>query len=436
MGWQFRHTHSWGEAEHQAEQHKLREKWGCTKTAGNWESLETYSSGPKLKLSRFKSFGGFFGSLFLFLNFLPQLKWIPMLAPPAVAPRLQTWWWMTLQGASSPIRCSRSTATRTEQTVRPAKAGRTAVAWAVRANPDLSSARKRCKIRGWKLTVEKGRGCMIWTRRWMASERSCHTHMDPRSASCQRFPPCSWLAITSSCFPALWRRWRNWLGTFMVAMPPSRAAQLPIPPLPLRPRPPTSLCILWPSPFTLWWAAHLQLFSITHLLPPQPQLHTPLHQPASWAFTLQSRASWRTLSTWAAPTDTSPACRALAHSASLCPPLPPHYTACLWASEQVSLKIDCPDHKQETDEKKIYKMMAGAKPCTYCIYTYSYLLGYKLLLFFLLIASFSFLLFFFYRSILNVLGIFFHQSSLCEISGDETLSKWNCCVWLAQMLFS
>lgn len=326
--------------------------------------------------------GGFFGSLFLFLNFLPQLKWIPMLAPPAVAPRLQTWWWMTLQGASSPIRCSRSTATRTEQTVRPAKAGRTAAAWAVRANPDLSSARKRCKIRGWKLTVEKGRGCMIWTRRWMASERSCHTHMDPRSASCQRFPPCSWLAITSSCFPALWRRWRNWLGTFMVAMPPSRAAQLPIPPLPLRPRPPTSLCILWPSPFTLWWAAHLQLFSITHLLPPQPQLHTPLHQPASWAFTLQSRASWRTLSTWAAPTDTSPACRALAHSASLCPPLPPHYTACLWASEQVSLKIDCPDHKQETDEKKNYKMMAGAKPCTYCIFTYSYLLGYKLLLFF------------------------------------------------------
>lgn len=77
-------------------------------------------------------------------------------------------------------------------------------------------------------------------------------------------------------------------------------------------------------------------------------------------------------------------------------------------------------------EKKNYKMMAGAKPCTYCIYTYSYLFGYTLLLFF--INCLFFFPSFFYRSILNVLRIFFYQSSLCEISGDETLSKWNCCV--------
>lgn len=176
----------------------------------------------------------------------------------------------------------------------------------------------------------------------------------------------------------------------MEAVLPSRAAQPPIPLLPLQPPQPTSPCILWPSLCTLWWAARLQLSSITQLLQLQPQPRTPLHLPASWVFTLQSRAFWRTRSTWPAPTGTSPACPAPAHSASLCPPLLPHCTACLWPNEQDPpiTDLDCLDQCNEpSSSQKIVKwtakVTAGARTCTYCIY----LLPCKLLLFFSFVSS-------------------------------------------------
>lgn len=85
----------------------------------NREQIEIKEPGNNyLKLcSSIKSFtfGTFFFSFFL-------SRWILTLAPPAVAPLPQTWWWMTQLGASSPIRCSRRTAKRTEQTARPTRA--------------------------------------------------------------------------------------------------------------------------------------------------------------------------------------------------------------------------------------------------------------------------------------------------------------------------
>lgn len=123
----------------------------------------------------------------IFIPFLPlQPRWILTLAPPAAAPHPQTWWWMTQQGASSPTRCSRRTAKKTEWTARPASGA----AGAVRPRPGLSSARKKCRTWGSKSTVGRGKGCTIWTRRWTAWERSCPTLTAPRSASCQRSPPC------------------------------------------------------------------------------------------------------------------------------------------------------------------------------------------------------------------------------------------------------
>lgn len=165
-----------------------------------------------------------------------------------------------------------------------------------------------------------------------------------------------------------------------------RAAPLPIPPS-LQLQLPTSLYILCPSPCTLWWAAHLPLYSITHLLLLQPQPRIPLHLPASWGFTLQSRVFWRTPCIWPAPTGTFPACPARAHSASLCPPLPPHCTAYLWTSEQDCLKTVWITAQRwnstKMNVKRTAKLMAGASTCTYC----KLFLPCKLLLFLWILFS-------------------------------------------------
>lgn len=214
-----------------------------------------------------------------------------MLAPPAAVPHLQTWWWTTQLRASSPTRCSRPTAERTERATRTARAGRSAAVVAVKQRPDLSSARTRCKTWDWRSTAGREKGCTIWTRRWMALEKSCPTHRGLQSASSQRSPRCCSLATTSLCCPALWRRWRSWLGTFTEAVLVSRAAQPHTPPLPRQHPQPTSPCILWPHLCTLWWAARLRLSSITQLLQLRRRPHTLLRQPASWVFMHRSRAS-------------------------------------------------------------------------------------------------------------------------------------------------
>lgn len=85
-----------------------------------------------------------------FSFFLLRPRWILTLAPPAAAPPPQTWWWMIQLGPSSPTRCSRHTAKRTEQTARPARAGWIAAVVVVRPRPGLSSAKKRYKTWDWK----------------------------------------------------------------------------------------------------------------------------------------------------------------------------------------------------------------------------------------------------------------------------------------------
>ncbi len=193
-----------------AEEYKYSPLGVLTHTHTHSFPLQTYELSSQRKKLRIKLCAS--GLFLRRLQVLNQdfaettLRWILMQVPHAVGLLHPSWLWTP---AFSPTRCFKLTV-QTEKWGSPGrKKKHRAPDLAERATRMPISPMTACKIYDSKWMAASANACTTSTRQWMGSERWCPTRRARPYASCPKSPPCFSPETTSSCSPALWRRWRS-----------------------------------------------------------------------------------------------------------------------------------------------------------------------------------------------------------------------------------